>query len=133
MAAPTITSAGTRNGRFGANAGARSESESTSAAVPTTRLLPKRENQHTDQRHGDERPDRSTQQGDAEQCLAQVQLLFYGRYPDDPGPYYEAVDEEHGEHVEPGRAQRRLKVRRCAVHRVIRRVTVVGAVREPCS
>src|SRR5215211_1062179 len=42
-AAPTITSAGTGNGRFGANADARSESETTSAAVPTTRLLPKRE------------------------------------------------------------------------------------------
>ena len=42
--------------------------------------------QRADDRHGDERAHRRPEQGDAEQTLAQAQLLLYGRYPDDQVP-----------------------------------------------
>src|SRR5215211_4497819 len=43
LAAPSSTSEETRNSKLGASAGVTSETESASAARPTTRLLPKRE------------------------------------------------------------------------------------------
>jgi hypothetical protein len=71
---------------------------------------PEAGDQGPDKRHGGQGPNRSPEQADAKETLAQAESLLHGGYPDDPGPDHDAVGEKHPEHREPGHAQRRPKL-----------------------
>ncbi len=70
--------------------------------TPTTGRLPNREMSAPTDGHRGQRPDRGAEQRHPEQALAEAEPVLDGRYPDEPAPEREPVDDEDGEHGPPG-------------------------------